>query len=397
MQDVVVLSAVRTPIGAFQGALSSLPAHVLGARAIAAACERAGVTPGDLQQVDMGCVLTAGQGQAPARQAALGAGCPPSTGALTVGKVCGSGMRAVMIAANDLRCGDFDLVAAGGMESMSLAPYLAPGARDGLRLGHGRLLDSMILDGLWDPYDDRHMGNCAELCARRYDVSRETQDAYSLESYRRAREATEKGLAGAEIVPIEVPQRKGDPTVVDRDEEPFRVDLEKMGELRPAFEKDGTVTAANSSTINDGAAALVLTTAEHAARLGSRPLARIVAHSTHSQEPAWFTTAPVTAVRNVLARAGLEAGDVDLWEVNEAFAVVALAFLEELGLSHDAVNVRGGAVALGHPIGASGARILVTLLHAMEERGARRGCAAICIGGGEATAVVVERDASGEG
>jgi acetyl-CoA C-acetyltransferase len=392
MQEVVILSAARTPIGAFQGALSSLSAPQLGARALTAAIERAGLTPADVEQVNMGCVLTAGVGQAPARQAALGAGCPTSTGALTVGKVCGSGMRSVMIAANDLRCGDFSLVAAGGMESMSRAPYLAPAARDGLRLGHGQLLDSMILDGLWDPYDDKHMGNCAETCAREYDFSREAQDAFALESYRRAREATESGRAAGEIVPVEVPQRKGDPVVVDRDEEPFRVDLEKMGKLRPAFDREGTVTAANASKIDDGAAALVLATAERAAELGSKPLARIVAHSTHSQAPEWFTTAPGKAVEGVLARAGLTPGDIDLWEVNEAFAVVTMAFLEDVGVSHDVVNVRGGAVALGHPIGASGARILVTLLHAMEERGARRGCAAICIGGGEATAVIVDRE-----
>lgn len=392
MEDVVILSAVRTPIGSFQGALASLPAHALGARALSGAFERAGVTPDQVQQVNMGCVLTTAQGQAPARQAALGAGCPEATGALTVGKVCGSGMRSVMIAANDLRCGDFDLVAAGGMESMSLAPYVAGGARDGLRLGHGKLLDTMILDGLWDPYNDQHMGNCAETCARHYEFSREAQDEFSRESYRRAREATEQGLFGQEIVPVEVPQRKGDPVVVDRDEEPFRVDLEKMGKLRPAFDREGTVTAANASKINDGAAALVLTTASKARELGVQPLARIVAHSSHAQDPEWFTTAPVHAVKGVLARAGLEPGDVDLWEVNEAFAVVALAFLHELGLSHDRVNVRGGAVALGHPIGASGARILVTLLHAMAERGARRGCAAICIGGGEGTAIVVERE-----
>lgn len=391
MEDVVILSAVRTPIGSFQGELASLPAHDLGARALAASFERAGVEPADVEQVNMGCVLTAGQGQAPARRAALGAGCPTHTGALTVGKVCGSGMRSLMIAANDIRCGDFSLVGAGGMESMSLAPYLAPGARDGLRLGHGKLMDSMILDGLWDPYNDKHMGNCAETCAREYDFSREEQDDFSKESYRRAREATGGGLFGQEIVPVEVPRRKGDPVVVDRDEEPFRVDLDKMSKLRPAFDREGTVTAANASKINDGAAALVLASAGRAAELGREPLGRIVAHSSHAQDPEWFTTAPVAAVRNVLDRAGLGVDDIDLWEVNEAFAVVALAFLKDLGLSHDAVNVRGGAVALGHPIGASGARIVVTLLHAMEERGARRGCAAICIGGGESTALIVER------
>jgi acetyl-CoA C-acetyltransferase len=390
MDDVVILSAVRTPVGAFQGALAGLPAHALGARALAAAYERAGVTPEQIQQVNMGCVLPAGQGQAPARQAALGSGCPPSAGALTLNKVCGSGMRAVMIAANDLRCGDFEVVAAGGMESMSQAPYLAVGAREGLRLGHGKLIDSVIHDGLWDPYNDVHMGNCAEICAAEFKIGREEQDAYSLESYRRAREATEKGLAAEEIVAVAVPGKKGE-VRVERDEEPFKVDLDRMGSLRPAFQKDGTVTAGNASKINDGAAALVLTTAAHAARLGARPLARIVAHASLAQRPEWFTTAPVGAARSVLERAGLKAADIDLWEVNEAFAVVALAFQRELDLDPARVNVRGGAVALGHPIGCSGARILVTLLHALCERGLRLGGAAICIGGGEATAMIVER------
>jgi len=391
MDDVVILSAARTPIGAFQGALAGFPAHALGARAIASAIERSGLSPEDVQQVNMGCVLTAGQGQAPARQAALAAGCPTSTGALTLNKVCGSAMRAVMIAANDLRCGDFQTVVAGGMESMSQAPYLAAGVRDGLRLGHGRLIDSTIHDGLWDPYNDIHMGNCAELCASEYKIGREEQDAYSQESYRRAREAAESGATKDEIVGVPVPQRKGDPVLVEKDEEPFKSDLSRMSTLKPAFQKDGTVTAANASKINDGAAALVLTTASHAAQLGRKPLARIVAHSSLAQKPEWFTTAPVGAAKSVLERAGLKAADIDLWEVNEAFAVVALAFIRDLGLAPEKVNVRGGAVALGHPIGCSGARILVTLLSAMKERGARLGCAAICIGGGEATAMVVER------
>jgi acetyl-CoA C-acetyltransferase len=392
MKDIVILSAVRTPIGAFQGAFKKTTAPQLGAVALRGAIDKAGVKPEDLGQVYMGCVLTAGVGQAPARQATLAAGCPPSTGSITVGKVCGSAMRAVMTAANDLRCGDFDLVAAGGMENMTLAPYLMPAARDGMRLGNGKLLDAMIHDGLWDPYNDMHMGNCAETCARHYEFTREEQDGFALESYGRAREATESGLAAGEIVPVEVPQRKADPIVVDRDEEPFRVDLEKMGKLRPAFQKDGTVTAANASKINDGAAALVLATAAEAKEIGAKPLARLVAQASVAQEPEWFTTAPVKAVQKVLQRAGLSAGDIDLWEVNEAFAVVAMAFVKELDLPADRVNVRGGAVALGHPIGASGARILVTLLHSMAERGARRGCAAICIGGGEATALIVERD-----
>jgi acetyl-CoA C-acetyltransferase len=392
MDDIVILSAVRTPIGAFQGGFASLPAHALGARAVAAAIERAGLEPGAVDQVNLGCVLPAGQGQAPARQAALGAGCPETTGALTLNKVCGSGMRAVMLSANDLRCGDFQMVVAGGMESMSQAPYLAAGVRDGLRLGHGKLIDSMIHDGLWDPYSDTHMGNCAELCASEYSLSREAQDAYALESYQRAQGAWEKGDFAAEVVPVEVPGRKGS-TVVERDEEPFRVDLGRMATLRPAFQRDGgTITAANASKINDGAAALVVTTAGRATQLGKNPKARIVAHAVAAGKPEWFTTAPIAAARNVLERAGLTADDIDLWEVNEAFAAVTMAFNTELQLDPAKVNVRGGAVALGHPIGCSGARILVTLLHAMEARDARRGLAAICLGGGEATAMIIERD-----
>jgi acetyl-CoA C-acetyltransferase len=311
---------------------------------------------------------------------------------VTVNKVCGSAMKAVMIAANDLRCGDFDLVVAGGMESMSRAPYLAPQAREGLRLGHGRLIDSMIHDGLWDPYNDQHMGNCGELCASKYSFSREQQDAFAVESYRRAQRAIDSGAFAAEVVAVDVPQRRGEPKRVALDEEPPRLDAAKMAALRPAFDREGTITAANASKINDGAAALVLTTAEHAETLGCAPaIGRILAQASFAQEPEWFTTAPVEAARRAVQRAGLEIADIDLWEVNEAFAVVTMAFIEELGLSADRVNVNGGAVALGHPIGASGARILVTLLHAMAARNLRRGCAAICLGGGEATAVVVER------
>jgi len=390
MQDVVILSAARTAIGAFQGAFRDVPAPKLGAAALAEAIRRAGVEPADLEQVYMGCVLPAGIGQAPARQATLGAGCPEATGAVTVNKVCGSGMRSVMSAANDLRAGDFTMIGAGGMESMSLAPYLAMGARDGLRLGHGKFVDSMIHDGLWDPYGDQHMGNCGELCAREYEISREEQDAFSRESYARARAATEEGRSAAEIVPFEIKTRKGT-TTVDRDEEPFRADLDKMPSLRPAFEKEGTITAANASKINDGAAALVLTTADEAARRGLKPIARLVSQASFAQKPEWFTTAPVGAMRRALERAGLAVGDIDLFEINEAFAVVALACMRDLEIPHDKLNVRGGAVALGHPIGASGARILVTLLAALEERGGRYGCAGICIGGGEATSVVVER------
>ena len=390
MHDVVILSAARTAIGAFQGGFREVAAPKLGAAALAGAIARAGVAPAAIEQVYMGCVLAAGVGQAPARQAALGAGCPESTGAVTINKVCGSAMRAVMTAANDLRAGDFRVVAAGGMESMSQAPYLAVGVREGLRLGGGKLVDSMIHDGLWDPYGDKHMGNCAELCAREYAFSREAQDAFARESYARARAAQESGAFAAEIVPVEVPGRKG-VTVVDQDEEPHRSDLEKMAGLKPAFDKAGSVTAANASKINDGAAALVLTTAEEAARLGLRPIARFLAQASFAQQPDWFTTAPVAAIRRALERAGKSVADVDLFEINEAFAVVAMACAKDLGIPDGKLNVRGGAVALGHPIGASGARILVTLLAALEARGARLGCAGICIGGGEATAVVVER------
>ncbi len=391
MQEVVILSAARTPIGSFQGSLASLRAPDLGARALAGAFERAAIEPADVEQVYMGCVLPAGLGQAPARQATLGAGCPTSTGAVTLNKVCGSGMRAVMSAANDLRCGDFQVMAAGGMESMSRSPYLVPGARDGMRLGNGRLIDSMVHDGLWDAYKDVHMGSCAEICADHFAFTREQQDAFAVESYRRAQAAAAGGRFDAEIAAVEVPQRRGGPVLVDADEEPGRANFDKMPKLRPVFDREGTVTAANASTINDGAAALVLTTAEHAARLGRQPIARLVAQSTFAHEPEWFTTAPVTAVQGVLDRAGLAVSDIDLFEINEAFAVVALAAIRELDLDPETVNVNGGAVALGHPIGASGARILVTLLHAMEQRDARRGCAAICLGGGEATAVIVER------
>ncbi len=391
MQDIVILSAVRTPIGSFQGIFSSLKAPTLGANAIRGALEESGVSPSDVEQVYMGCVLQAGIGQAPARQAALGAGCPESTGAITIHKVCGSGMRAVMSGANDLRCGDFRVVVVGGMESMSQAPYLASGARDGLRLGHGQLIDSMIHDGLWDPYGDKHMGNCAETCAAEFGYSRESQDDFARESYRRTLESIESGKTADEIVAVEVPRRRKDPLIVDRDEEPFRVNLEKMPKLRPAFQKDGTVTAANASKINDGAAALVLTTAEEAKARGVEPMARILAQATVAQAPEWFTTAPIQGIQKALDRADLSLEEIDLFEINEAFAVVTMAAMDKLNIPADKVNVRGGAVALGHPIGASGARIIVTLLHALRERNLRYGCAAICIGGGESTAVIVER------
>jgi len=392
MNDVLILSAARTPIGSFLGSLSSLPAPKLGSVAIATALDRAGVPASRVEHVWFGNVLQAGQGQAPARQAALGAGLPPAAGCVTVHKVCGSGLRSVMEGANALRTGEFSVVVAGGMESMSNAPYILPKGRLGHRLGHGQLVDSMISDGLWDPYKNLHMGNCAELCAAKYAFTREKQDAFALESYQRARRANESGDFNAEFAPVTLEGKKA-PTVVDRDEEPFATPqekLEKMGTLKPAFQKDGTVTAANASKINDGAAALVLASEEAVTQLGVRPLARLVAQASHAQEPEWFTTAPVAAARRAAERAGLSLADIDLFEVNEAFAVVAMAFIQELDLDPNRVNVNGGAVALGHPIGASGARILTTLVHALRARKKKYGLASICIGGGEAVAVVVE-------
>jgi acetyl-CoA C-acetyltransferase len=392
MNDVLILSAVRTPIGSFLGSLSSLTAPQLGAVAIKAAVERAAVAPEQVEHVWLGNVLQAGSGQAPARQAALGAGLPKGAGCVTVHKVCGSGLRSVMDGANALRTGEFSIVVAGGMESMSNAPYLLPKGRTGYRMGHAQLLDSMISDGLWDPYKNVHMGNCAELCAAKYALSREAQDAYALESYQRARRANEAGDFKAEFANVTIAGKKGS-TTVDRDEEPFATPLEKlekMGSLKPAFQKDGTVTAANASKINDGASALVLTTEAAALAEAARPIARILAQASHAQEPEWFTTAPVAAARKAVERAGLALSDIDLFEVNEAFAVVGMAFIKDLDLDPNRVNVNGGAVALGHPIGASGARILTSLVHALRARKKKYGLASICIGGGEAVAVVVE-------
>ncbi|MGQ9495040.1 MAG: thiolase family protein [Thermoanaerobaculaceae bacterium] len=390
MEEVFVVSAVRTPIGSFLGQLSSLSAPQLGAVAIREALTRAGVSKSAVDQVIMGNVLQAGVGQAPARQAMRLAGLPDNVPAVTLHKVCGSGMRAIMMAANDLRAGDGRIMVAGGMESMSNAPYLLLGARKGYRLWHGQLYDHMIYDGLWDPYGDKHMGNYAETCARHYSFSREEQDAYALASYQRAIRATEEGAFAAEIASVEVSTGKGEVSLVSRDEEPFKADLAKMPKLRPAFEKDGTVTAANASKINDGAAALVLASAAAVKDHNLKPLARIVAHASFAQEPEWFTTAPVGAIRKVLDRAGMSLKDMDLVEINEAFAVVAMAAMKELGIPHEKLNVNGGAVALGHPIGASGARIVTTLIHALRQRQLRNGLAAICIGGGEATAMIVE-------
>lgn len=392
MNDVLILSAARTPIGSFLGSLATLTAPQLGAVAVKAALERGEVPPHRVDQVYLGNVLQAGQGQAPARQAALAAGLPPATGAVTVHKVCGSGMRAIMDAGNSIRVGEVSVAVAGGMESMSNAPYLLPKGRTGLRMGHGQVVDSMVADGLWDPYKNIHMGSCAELCAGRFAFTREAQDAFAYESYQRARRANEAGDFKAEMAPVTLDGKKG-PTVVDRDEEPFATPeekLQKMGSLKPAFQKDGTVTAANASKINDGAAALVLASEAAVAETGARPIARLVAQASHAQEPEWFTTAPAASARKALAAAGLTLSQIDLFEVNEAFAVVAMAYVKELDLDPNKVNVKGGAVALGHPIGSSGARIVTTLVHALRARKKRYGLASICIGGGEATSVVVE-------
>jgi len=388
MKDIVILSAARTPVGSFLSKLSSLSAPALGSIAIRGALERAGVAPEEVQQVVMGNVLQAGLGQAPARQASLGAGIPNTVPCVTVHKVCGSGMRAVMDVRNAILAGEYELAVAGGMESMSNAPYLLEQARSGYRMGNAALVDSMIKDGLWDPYKDIHMGQCAEMCVAKYKFTREEQDAFALESYRRAQKASQTCLFSEEIVPVEVPRKKGGPERVEADEEPFAAPLDKMAGLKPAFQKDGTVTAANASKISDGAAALVVASEERARR--HKPIARIVASAGVAQAPEWFTTAPVGAIRKLLEETSLSVSDIDLFEINEAFAAVALAAIRELNLDPGRVNVRGGAVALGHPIGASGARILTTLIHALRKEGKKRGIAAICIGGGEATAMLVE-------
>jgi acetyl-CoA C-acetyltransferase len=388
--NIVILSATRTPLGSFQGALSSVPAPRLGAAAIKGAVAQAGISPGDVTDCLMGNVLQAGQGQAPARQAALGAGLPSSVRCITVHKVCGSGMQTVIGAAHFLAGGMGDIAVAGGMENMSLAPYLLPKAREGYRLGHQQVIDSMVHDGLWDPYNNIHMGNCAEQCAAKYGFTREQQDAYAMESFRRANAAQQDRRFAEEITPVEITDARGHVTRVEQDEGPAKVRYDKVPTLRPVFDKAGTITAANASTINDGAAALVLTTTETADARGLKPLARLVGFGGHAQDPVWFTTAPVHATEHALARAGWNVDDVDLWEVNEAFAVVPMAFMRELGVPHEKLNVRGGAISLGHPIGCSGARIIVTLLAALRERNLKRGVAAICIGGGEGLAVCVE-------
>jgi acetyl-CoA C-acetyltransferase len=388
MPEAMILSAVRTPIGRFLGGLADVPAPRLGAVVVREAVQRAGVRPEEVDEVILGNILSAGLGQAPARQAARYAGLPDSAGAVTVNKMCGSGLKAVVLAAQAIRAGDGRVYVAGGMENMSRAPYLLPRARTGYRLGHGEVQDSMILDGLWDPYRDCHMGSCAELLAAEYRISREDQDAYAERSYRLALQALDSGWFRPETVPVEVDGRR-----VEEDEEPRRVRFDRIPTLPPAFEPNGTVTAANASSISDGAAALVVAERSVADRVGRKPLARVVGYAQAATAPEWFTIAPAAAIQRLLERVGWRQEEVDLYEVNEAFAAVVLRVCRKLGLSVDRVNVHGGAVALGHPIGASGARILTTLLYAMERRDARRGVAAICLGGGEAVAVAVEREA----
>ncbi|HXG39083.1 MAG TPA: thiolase family protein [Bacteroidota bacterium] len=389
VREAVIVSACRTPIGSFMGSLSALPAPRLGALVVAEAVTRAGVKPTDVQEVIMGNVLTAGEGQAPARQAALFAGLPESVECMTINKVCGSGLKAVMLAAQAIQLNDADVIVAGGMESMSNTPYLLEKVREGLRMGNAEIVDSMIKDGLWDVYNNFHMGNAAEICARECAVPREAQDEFSLLSYQRAQAAWKEGKFTAEVVPVTIKTKQGE-TRVEQDEEPFKAKFEKIPQLKPAFQKDGTVTAANASKINDGAAAVIVMSAEKAKSMGIKPIARIVASASAAKKPEWFTTAPADVISKVLTKAGLKQDQIDLFEINEAFAVVALAVNKLLGLDVAKVNVNGGAVALGHPIGASGARILVTLLHALKQRNQQRGLAAICIGGGEAAGMIVE-------
>ena len=389
-KNSIITAIARTAIGSFQGVLSTVPTVRLGAAVIKSAVERAGLKGNQVDEVIMGNVLSAGEGQAPARQAAIYAGLPDSVECMTINKVCGSGLKSVMLADQAIRCGDADVVVAGGMENMSLSPYYLMDARDGMRLGHKKVVDSIIGDGLWDPYGDMHMGNCAEVLAKEENYSREEQDSFAMESYRRSVDAIEKGYFNDEITPVEIPQRKGDPIIVDTDEEPERGKLEKIANLRTAFEKDGTITAANASSINDGAAALVVISAEKAAELNSDPICKIVAQTSAAHEPLYFTTAPGKAITKVLDKAGLTINDIDLFEINEAFSNVTLAAMREFDIPHEKVNIFGGAVSMGHPIGASGARILVTLIAALKQKNQKLGLATLCIGGGEAAAVIVE-------
>lgn len=390
-KEVVVVSAKRTPVGSFQGILSTVPATKLGSVVIKSILDETKIDPKEIDEVIMGCVLPAGQGQAPARQATLGAGLPNSVECMTINKVCGSGIKSAMLAAQAIQVGDADVVIAGGMENMSLSPYLLPKARTGYRMGNGQLVDSMVNDGLWDVYNNIHMGSCAELCAEDRKYSREEQDTFAIKSYKRAQAAMKNGSFDAEIIAVEVPQRKGDPIIVNKDEEPGRTNFDKIPKLRPAFKKDGTITAANASKINDGAAAVLVMSKEKAGELNLQPLVKIIAQASAAQAPEWFTTAPSKAIAKALDKANLKADDIDLWEINEAFAPVAMAAIDDFKIDLKKVNINGGAIAIGHPIGASGARIFTTLLHTMQKQNVRFGLATLCIGGGEASAIIVER------
>jgi acetyl-CoA C-acetyltransferase len=389
--NVLIIDGKRTPVGSFNGGLSSVPAPELGAVVIKELIKSSGIEPSQISEVIMGNVLSAGLGQAPARQAALKAELRNSVECLTINKMCGSGLKSTMLAMQSIQIGDAKSVIAGGMENMSSSPYLLPKARSGYRLGHGEIIDSIITDGLWDAYHDKHMGSCAEMLAEKKNISRKEQDQFAEHSYIKAQTATKSGWFSNEIVSVSVPQRKGIPIIVDQDEEPQRINFEKMKILRPAFEKSGTITAANASKINDGAAAVLITSEEFAHSYDLKPQAKMTAQASFAHEPDWFTTAPIKAISKVLSIAGLNKKDIDLWEINEAFAPVAMAAIDEYGIDGDKVNVCGGAIALGHPIGASGARILVTLLHSLQRVGGRFGLATLCIGGGEASALIIER------
>jgi acetyl-CoA C-acetyltransferase len=387
--EVIIASAVRTPIGSFNGSLSTLTAPQLGSIVIREALNRTNISPEDVSEVVMGNVISAGLGQAPARQAAIFAGLPKSVGCTTINKVCGSGLKAVMMATQSIKLGDSNIVVAGGMESMSQAPYLLYKARFGYRMGNGEIVDSMIKDGLWDVYNDFHMGNAGELCSREYNISRKAQDEFAVQSYKRALDAQENGYYKDEIVSVTIKGRKGD-VIVDSDEEPLRVQFDKISSLKPAFDKDGTITAANASKISDGSAALVVLGADTAEKMGVKPIARVIGYSTVAKEPEWFTTAPADAINLLLKKIGFTRDDIDLFEINEAFSVVTIVVNQILGLDVNKVNTTGGAVALGHPIGASGARILTTLLHNLKRTDGKRGIASLCLGGGEAVALAVE-------
>lgn len=389
-EPVYIVAAKRTPVGSFQGALSSLSAPQLGATAIKAALEQSGLKPDEIQECIMGNVLTAGVGQAPARQAALGAGLPTSVPCMTINKVCGSGLKSVMLGFDSIRLNISELVVAGGQESMSKAPYLLPEARDGFRMGNKTTVDSMVNDGLWDPYNNFHMGNAAELCVKEYKFSREAQDEFAISSYKKAQAAQEKGLFKNEIAAVTMTTRKEQLTV-DQDEEPGKARFDKIPALRAAFEKEGTITAANASKINDGGAALILASEKMVKEKGLKPLAKIIGHATFAQDPKWFTTAPVGAMKKLLSQLSLKADQIDLYEINEAFSAVTMAAMKDLSLKEEQVNIHGGAVAIGHPIGASGARILTTLIYALHSKDLNKGMASLCIGGGEAVAVAIER------